>query len=152
MGDVLAFQPSPRITVATIVMKDRANVLLGRSNRSLTSGKLVIPGSYLQLYETIFEASARGIKEQAGITVNPKQMLFMSEKVDKDTKEHRLAAFCFGEYVEGEPKPGSDFTDITWVDPRELGNMQSELDELTVDAFYKFSIVMRSQANGVAAQ
>ena len=75
--------------------------------------------------------------------VKPKQVLFPCEVLKP---EHRTALLCFAEYVSGEPSPGASLTEVRFVDPRTLGDYQKEgMAELTEDAFFKFSMVLRSQ-------
>ena len=134
----------PQLEVATIVMKDAVNVLIGRQKGGLDDGKWVIPSGVVRDGEPMVKTSARSILEETGIEVNPKQILFLSEVLEP---EHRVAMFCFAEYVSGEPSPGASLSEAKFVDPRALGEYQNEgMAELTADAFYKFSMILRSQA------
>ena len=135
----------PQLEVATIIMKDAVNVLIGRQKDGPDAGKWVIPSGYVKEGEHLIDASQRLSIEETGIVINPKQILFLSEVVEPTS--HRIAVFCFGEYVSGEPSPGSSLTEAKFVDPRTLGDYQKEgMSELTQDAFFKFSMVLRSQA------
>jgi ADP-ribose pyrophosphatase YjhB (NUDIX family) len=135
----------PQLEVATIVMKDAVNVLIGRAKEGPDAGKWVIPSSFVREGEPMIETAKRSILEEAGIQINPKQILFLSEVLEPD--QHRVAMFCYGEYVGGEPSPGQSLTEVKFVDPRSLGEYQKEgMSELTQDAFYKFSLILRGQA------
>jgi len=134
----------PQLEVATIVMKDAVNVLIGKQKDGVDAGKWVIPSGLIKEGERMIETCSRSILEETGIEVNPKQILFLSEVLEPN---HRTAVFCFAEYVSGEPSPGASLTEVKFVDPRTLGEFQQEgMSELTQDAFYKFSMVLRSQA------
>lgn len=135
----------PQLEVATIVMKDAVNVLIGKQKEGPDAGKWVIPSGFVNENEHLVDASQRLTIEEAGIVIKPKQILFLSEVVEPD--QHRVAVFCFGEYVSGEPSPGASLIEVKWVDPRLLGDFQKEgMADLTQDAFYKFSMVLRGQA------
>ena len=135
----------PRLGVATIVMKGH-NVLLGRSNKEHTKGQWVIPGGKIEPFETIKETSTREIFEEAGITVGNQEMLFISERIRKDQNDHSYVIYVIGQYLSGDLKAGGDLDEVRWVDPRELGFYQNEMSEMTVEAFMKFSMVLRSKA------
>lgn len=134
----------PELEVATIVMKDAVNVLIGRQKEGPDAGKWVIPFGVVRQGERMVETSERVVLEETGIKISPKQVLFLSETVEP---EHRVAVFCFAEYVEGEPSSGALLTEAKFVDPRSLGEYQKEgMSELTQDAFWKFSMILKSQA------
>lgn len=131
-------------------MKDAVNVLIAKSAEGEDAGKWVIPGTVVRDGEPMIDASKRSILEETGVEINPKQVLFMSETLEPT---HRVAVFTFGEYVSGDPTPGSSYTEVKFVDPRTLGEYQKEgMSELAADAFYKFSMVLRSQAAAAPQQ
>ena len=140
----------PQLLVATIVMKDTANVLLGKAAGGPDAGLWVIPGGYLAEGEQVVKASERITKEETGLSVIPKQVLFLSEVVEPD--DHRIAVFCFAECgSSGDPKPGPGLTEVRFVDPRTLGEYQKEgMSPLTADAFFKFSKILQMQMQAQA--
>jgi ADP-ribose pyrophosphatase YjhB (NUDIX family) len=134
----------PQLEVATIVMKDAVNVLIGKQKNGPDAGKWVLPSDFIKDGERMIETCERVMIEEAGVIVKPKQVLFLSESL---TPEHRAAVFCFAEYLSGEPSPGASLTEVKFVDPRTLGEYQQEgMSGLTEEAFFKFSVILRSQA------
>ena len=134
----------PQIEVAVITMKDAVNVLIGKQKEGPDAGKWVIPSGFVNEGEHMIDCAKRVCLEEAGIEINPKQVLFLSEVL---TPTHRVAMHCFGEYVNGEPSPGTSLTEVKWVDPRTLGEYQKEgMSQLSEDAFYKFSLILKGQA------
>lgn len=138
----------PQLEVATIVMKDAVNVLIGRQKEGPDAGKWVIPSGLIKDGERMIETCERVVLEETGIQIKPKQVLFLSEVL---APEHRAAVFCFGEYVGGEVSPGASLSEVKWVDPRTLGEYQNEgMSELTQDAFFKFSLILQGQAQAAS--
>lgn len=134
----------PSLEVATIVMKDAVNVLIAKQKEGPDAGKWVIPSSFVREGEQMIQTAERSILEETGVQIKPKQVLFISEQLDP---EHRVAVFCYGEFISGEPSPGASYTDARFVDPRQLGEYQKEgMSLLSEDAFYKFSMILRQQA------
>ena len=138
----------PQLEVATIVMKDAINVLIGKAKEGPDAGKWVIPSGFVAEGEPLIETSQRTTLEETGIIIKPKQVLFLSEALEP---AHRIAVFCFGEYEGGDPTPGSSLTEVKFVDPRSLGDYQKEgMSPLTQDAFFKFSMILKGQAEAAS--
>jgi ADP-ribose pyrophosphatase YjhB (NUDIX family) len=134
----------PQLEVGTIVMRDAVSLLIGRQKEGPDAGKWAIPTGVIRQGERIIETCSRAVLEETGVEVRPKQTLFVSETLEP---EHRTAVFCFAEYVGGDPTPGASFTEVRFVDPRSLGDYQKEgMSDLTVEALYKFSLVLQQQA------
>lgn len=140
----------PHVGVATIVMNVGNNVLLGRSNKSATKGQWIIPGGGIEPFETIQETSAREILEETGIAVANQEMLFLSERVRKDENDHRIVIYVSGQATGGALRTNfteeDELNEVRWVDSRDLGLYQHEMSEMTVEAFMKFSYVLRAKA------
>ena len=133
----------PRIGVATFVLRG-ADVLLGRSKKEPIVGKWVIPGGRVKPFERLQETAVREFLEETGITITAKNVLFVSENV-QPPNDHRIVIYVDGQYVSGEPTPGDDLSEVRWVDVRQLGELQSDMTDMTLDALYKFSLVLRAR-------
>lgn len=134
----------PQLEVATIVMRDATSVLIAVQKEGGDAGKWVIPSGIVQEGEPVIKASERITLEETGLVIKPKQVLFLSETLEPS---HRVAVFCFGEYISGEPSPGATVTEVRFVDPRSLGDYQTKgMSDLTADAFFKFSKILQAQA------
>src|SRR5208337_1442784 len=139
----------PRVGVATIVINVGHNVLLGRSTKEQTKGQWIIPGGKIEPFETIQEASTREILEETGIQVGNQEMLFVSERVNPPD-EHRLVIYVSGQATGGVLRSAfteeDELSEVRWVDPRDLGFYQHEMSDMTIDAFMKYSMVLRAKA------
>lgn len=139
----------PRVGVATIVMNAGHNILLGRSNKEETKGQWIIPGGKIEPFETIQEASTREILEETGVQISGQEMLFVSERVNPPN-EHRIVIYVEGKAAGGDLRATfteeDELSEVRWVDPRDLGFYQNEMSPMTVDAFMKYSMVLRAKA------
>src|SRR5277367_2819896 len=70
----------PQLEVATIIMKDAVNVLIGRAKEGPDAGKWIIPSGYVKEGEHLVDASQRLTIEETGIVIKPKQILFLSKE------------------------------------------------------------------------
>lgn len=138
------------MSVATIVVNAGHNVLLGRSTKEQTKGQWIIPGGDVKYLETIQETSTREILEETGIQVASQEMLFISERVDRPTDDHRIVIYVTGQAVGGVLRSTfteeDELSEVRWVDPRDLGLYQHEMSEMTVDAFFKYSQILKAKA------
>ena len=139
----------PRVGVATIVINVGHNVLLGRSTKEQTKGQWIIPGGKIEPFETIQEASTREILEETGIQVGNQEMLFVSERVNPPD-EHRIVIYVSGQATGGVLRSTfteeDELSEVRWVDPRDLGFYQNEMSEMTIDAFFKYSQILKAKA------
>ena len=137
---------APKVTVAIIVMK-KGEVLVGQ----LASGKWALPETPIQLMENVKDAATRGMFIKTGLAINAQDIMFVSEVVKEG--DHRIIIYLFGgEQGNGQLTAGGGFTDVRWLDVRKLGEYQKDMDDTTVEAFYKFSIVLRQQGARQGAQ
>ena len=129
------------IEARAIVMHE-GRVLIGRWNDEPWE----TPGSEIGVCEHILEATIREVFEHTGVSVEPKNVIFVSEVIEPEKEIHRILIYLYAEYVEGEITIREEeplWTEAKWVDVRELGNIQNEMSDEAVDAFFKFSLVLR---------
>jgi len=136
--------------VQCIIMHE-GKVLIGRPEEG---AKWVTPGGEINVGEHILEATIRTVFNCAGISVQPQNVIFVSEEIDHEKEVHRILIFLYAKYVEGEITISDDglWSDAKWVDVRELGPIQDEMSNATVDGFYKFSIILQQSAARSGAQ
>jgi 8-oxo-dGTP diphosphatase len=134
----------PRTGIAAIVTRG-TQILLGRSKKEPIVGKWVIPGGGVKPFEALPDTVTRELKEEAGIDIKPGAVLFVSEVLDEPV-EHRIVIYVDAEYVGGELKAGDDLSEVRWVAAQDLGDLQDEMSELTIDALNKFSYIVKARA------
>lgn len=142
----------PNLTVGTIVMQDRASVLLGKvSADGVDAGLWAIPDGIVNDGETIRDACIRTVKEATGLDVEPRMTLFLCERVVEG--DHRIGIFVLAEPTNTGIVPSERYSEMKWVDVRELGNLQKNegMSDFTADAFVKFSVFLQQQAPKAAA-
>jgi ADP-ribose pyrophosphatase YjhB (NUDIX family) len=151
----------PNLTVATIIMKDRANVLLVKPNEGPDDNLWAIPEGVVAEGETVRNACIRSVKEALGLDIEPKMTLFICERVVPN--DHRLGIFVLAEPVpltelnegfgQGEMlilKGGIE--EARWVGVQSLGELQKKegMSEFTASAFFKFSEFLKSNIPSVS--
>jgi 8-oxo-dGTP diphosphatase len=133
-------------------MQDKASVLLGCvSAANLKDGDIrkdeglwAIPDGIVNDGETIRDACIRTVKEATGLDVEPRMTLFLCERVVEG--DHRIGIFVLAEPTNTGIVPNERYTNMKWIDVRELGNLQKNegMSDFTADAFRKFSEFLKS--------
>lgn len=137
----------PTVEVASIIVND-GKVLIGRKK----DGQWEIPTGVIQPFEEMISAATRAVFSLSGVFSDPKNILFVSEVLNKKQESHRIIVYTYSMYVKGDLKPGADWEEVQWYDVRKLGDLQNEMDDPTVDAFYKFSMVLSQSVSHSGAQ
>lgn len=133
--------------VNTLVMMDRANVLIAKANFGPDAGLWTIPGGLVNQGESIRQASVRTIQETTGLDINAQSSLFFCEVVKPD--DHRISIFCLATPLSTEIKAGSQYAEVRWIDVRELGQLQKTegMSDFSADALVKFGDFLKVQAS-----
>ena len=113
----------PLVGVGAIVLRDGA-VLLVRRAKEPNKGRWSIPGGLVELGEGIRDAVRREVREECGVIVDPRTLFEVIDAVHPDedgrTRFHYVIVDFLSEWLNGEPKAGSDVADARWVPFREL--------------------------------
>jgi ADP-ribose pyrophosphatase YjhB (NUDIX family) len=141
--------PQPLTQVSSIIM-DNGKVLIGRSN----GGKWETPTADIMPFEGIKEAAARAVVMSTGVVSDPQNVIFVSEVLKQREAEHKVLIYLFSKYISGGENFifEGDWAEALWVDVRELAEYQDAMTDETVDAFYKFSMILRQSAARSGAQ
>lgn len=94
----------------------------------------------------------RAVFENAGLTTEPQNVIFVSEVIKKDARQHRVLIYLFSKYVSGDIAAGGAWSEAEWVDVRDLAKYQDEMSDAAVDAFYKFSLILKQSQQKSGAQ
>ncbi len=117
------YPSQPRVAVGAIVFKD-GKVLLVKRGQPPADGLWAIPGGSVDLGDTLHKTKKREIREETTIVIRAKAPVFTFDTVEKDKKGdirfHYVIVDLTADYIEGEPRAGSDVTEARWVSPSEL--------------------------------
>jgi 8-oxo-dGTP diphosphatase len=125
------YPEQPVVGVGGVVIWEGRALLIRRGSEPL-KGQWSIPGGTLELGETLEEGVRRELGEETGLKVRVLELIEVFERIfpeqpDKLARARRpqyhfviLDYLC--ERVDGEPRPGSDVTDIAFVAEEELAS------------------------------
>jgi len=110
----------------------RVSVVLIDGGRILLSNHIeddepfwTLPGGRLKTGETVNEAVVRELKEETGLDIEPKGLLFVDEAVSNDRTIHGLQLVFRGEAVGGafHPKPEGQYLGAEFIEIEKLAEI-----------------------------
>jgi len=113
----------PLVGVGGVVISKGRTLLIRRGAPPL-EGQWSIPGGMLEVGETLTEGVRRELLEETGIEVSVGELIEVFERINMDaagkTRYHFVVLDYLCEEMGGEPRAGSDVTDVAWATPHEL--------------------------------
>ena len=101
------------------VIFDGASVLLAKRGQEPAKGTWSLPGGAVELGEKVLDALKREIREEIGIEIEVGGLIRVLDRIsldqDRRIRYHYVIVDYWGWKVSGEPKPGSDTSDICFV-------------------------------------
>lgn len=112
----------PRVGVGAVVIHEGRVVLIRRGKEPLR-GRWVIPGGTVEPGETLHEALVREVREETGLTVRPREVVLVFDRIHKEAGEvryHYVIIDYACDYVSGAPAAGTDAEAVALVRPEDL--------------------------------
>src|SRR5271170_6353840 len=136
-------QPS---VIVAVIMLNGSTLLLGKDT---LTGLWTLPKGLVQKFQDMQAVGQAAIFETTGIAAQITGSIFVSQDiVPPDT--HSVVIGTMGQIKPGAdltPIPRPDiFTEVKWVDFRDLGEYQETVDNITADAIMKFGMYLKAKA------
>jgi mutator protein MutT len=111
------------VGVGAVVVRD-GRVLLIRRGKEPMKGRWLIPGGTVEYGETLEDALVREVQEETGVTVAPREMVAVIDRIHRDEQDHVVHHFVIVDYlcdwVAGAPEAGSDAEAAAFVGVEDL--------------------------------
>ena len=108
----------PRVGVGVVVLR-RGAVLIVRRGKPPGEGEWSLPGGSQELGETLFEAAAREVLEETGVTVAPTRVLAAVDNIVRDDagaiEFHYAIIDVLADWRSGDPAPLDDVSEARWA-------------------------------------
>jgi 8-oxo-dGTP diphosphatase len=147
--DSREFPDHPRVAVGGIVVHN-GHVLLVRRARAPLKGSWSIPGGLVEVGEQLQKAVEREIKEETGLEVDPREIMGIFERIERDPKRGgrvryhyvivdylcRLAGARASDSKPPKLRPASDITEAEWAKGEMLSlyKLSHEAEEVILKA------------------
>ena len=130
MASSKEYPDRPVVGIGGVIIDDGRAVLIRRGSEPLL-GEWSIPGGTLELGESLEEGVARELLEETGIEVRVVELIEVFDRIypgngtagaeeKKNPRFHYVIADYLCENLGGEPRPGSDVTDLAFAREEEL--------------------------------
>src|SRR6266581_1101937 len=152
----------PVIGVGGVIIDSGRTVLIRRGTEPLL-GEWSIPGGTIEIGETLEEAVRRELREETGLEVRVLELIELFDRIYPDNhaaaatdkkkpRFHFVIADYLCELVGGEPRAGSDVTDLAFAREEELP--QFHLTEKATSVLKKAFAMSRARlkASGMEAE
>ena len=118
----------PVIGASACVWRD-GRVLLARRGKPPSLDLWSLPGGHVELGETLIEAAARELMEEAGVTAELEHLVDCLNYISRDNSEvvrrHYVVAVYTGHWRSGEATPGDDAAEVAWTEPDAIGGLKT---------------------------
>ena len=101
---------TPLLTVDALIIYDGELVLIKRKNPPY-KGQFALPGGFVDIGETVEQATIREAKEETGLDINITRLLGVYSDPLRDPRGHTIS-ICFMAYGEGDLRASSDAEDV----------------------------------------
>ena len=156
MASSREYPERPVIGVGGVVIDQGRTVLIRRGTEPLL-GEWSIPGGTIEVGETLEEAVRRELREETGLEVCVLELIELFDRIYPDQgsdaangkrkpRFHYVIADYLCGLVGGEPRAGSDVTDLAFAREEELGEFK--LTEKATSVLKKAFAMSRARAAG----
>ena len=120
------YPESPIVGVGGVIF-DGASVLLAQRGQEPGKGTWSLPGGAVELGEKLIDALKREIREEIGIEIEVGGLIRVLDRIIQDEEKriryHYVIVDYWGWKVSGQPKPGSDASDVCFVSLKGIQKM-----------------------------
>ena len=118
-----AYPETPIIGVGAVIINGEQVLLVRRATEPL-KGEWSVPGGMLELGEKLRDGVRREVLEETGLVVEPGEVLDVFDSIFTDSEGRTQYHYVLIDYlcmpVSGEPRAGTDVSDVRWVSEHEL--------------------------------
>jgi len=129
------FPEVPLVGVGAIIIEDGRVVLVKRAHPPLQA-EWSIPGGVLEVGELVREAAIREAREETGLTVEPRELLGVYDRILRDPQQrvqyHYVLIDFLCRRVAGDLAAASDAAEVGWFTPDQLPALNLAEDTLDV--------------------
>ena len=101
----MIYEVLPKVSVATMVIKNGNQVLLGKRRGGTYDGFYAFPGGQLELYEDFMYCAKRELVEECGqgFVVSEPHFFCFTNVIDQEKQKHFIAITMLAEWQSGDP-------------------------------------------------
>ena len=138
----------PVVGVGAVLIHEGKALLIRRGKEPLR-GRWVVPGGTVKLGETLEEALVREVREETALTVRPREIVNVFDRIhreDGEVRYHYVIVDYLCDYVAGTPRAASDAEDVALVSLEDLAryDLPPKALEVVLDGFERMGVARPS--------
>jgi 8-oxo-dGTP diphosphatase len=114
----MATPKTPLLAADCAVFDAKGRVLLIRRKHPPFQGRLALPGGFVEIGETVEEASRRELAEETGVEIEARALRLVGIYSDpaRDPRGHTCSVVYMARVIEAEARAGDDAAAAEWVE------------------------------------
>ena len=143
MSDLRLYPDRPYLAVSAVIVRGDEFLAVRRA-RPPMQGLFTLPGGGVEIGESLHEAVQREVREETGLTIEPKALAGTREVVSRDeagrVQRHFVILSFAARWVAGEPRLNEELLEARWIRPAALRDLSTTegLAEIVAAAFERF--------------
>ncbi len=112
----MAGPETPKLMVDVVIPSESGVVLIRRDSDPF-EGQWALPGGFVEVGETIYEAAVREAAEETGLAVEISRLVGVYSEADRDPRGHNVSVAFLASVLGGQMHAASDAVEVEVLDP-----------------------------------
>jgi 8-oxo-dGTP diphosphatase len=112
----LAGQETPKLMVDVVIPSAKGVVLIRRGSDPF-EGQWALPGGFVDVGETVYEAAVREVAEETGLAVEVSRLVGVYSEPNRDPRGHNVSVAFLASVHGGKMQAASDAAEVEVLDP-----------------------------------
>ena len=127
--------PRAAVTVDCLVCRHRDNncqILLIQRKNEPYQGRWALPGGFMDMDETLYEAAVRELREETGLSIPSLEQFYTFDSVDRDPRHRTISTVFIGkqDIDSGTLKASSDASEVKWFSLKNLPGLAFDHNDI----------------------
>ena len=112
----MAGPETPKLMVDVVIPSESGVVLIRRDSDPF-EGQWALPGGFVEVGETVYEAAVREAAEETGLVVELSRLVGVYSEADRDPRGHNVSVAFLASVLGGQMHAASDASEVEVLDP-----------------------------------
>ena len=112
----MAGPETPKLMVDVVIPSEAGGVLIRRGSEPF-EGQWALPGGFVDVGETVYEAAVREVAEETGLAVEVSRLVGVYSEPNRDPRGHNVSVAFLACVLGGQMQAASDAAEVEVLDP-----------------------------------
>jgi 8-oxo-dGTP diphosphatase len=124
----------PALAVDAVTFDRSGKLLLIRRKNPPFKGRYALPGGFVDVGETVEQAAARELREEAGLKTKSQRLIGVYSDPKRDPRGHTVSVAFLIQVEPGDPKGGDDAASAEFVADWQTKKLAFDHNKIVADA------------------